>query len=485
MAGDSGERKFVEQLPRRSEDYSRWYIDVIAKAELADYSPVRGCMVIRPYGYTIWENMQALLDARFKATGHVNAYFPLFLPESLLTREAEHVEGFAPEVAWVTHAGGEELEERLAIRPTSETIIGTMYSEWVQSWRDLPVLINQWCNVVRWEKRTLPFLRTTEFLWQEGHTAHRTSDEAEEETRRMLDVYRDFLENELAIPVIPGRKSESEKFPGAQDTYTVEALMPDGRALQSATSHFLGQNFAEAFNISFQDLDGERRHAWTTSWGLSTRTVGALIMVHGDDSGLKVPPRIAPIHAVIVPIPAKTEEDEQAIRAAVERIEAALKPQFRVKSDWSEKTPGWKFNEWELRGVPIRLEVGPRDVKNGVAMVVRRDNRVKQSVAEADLAATVAELLEDIQRSMFETARAARDEATRTVDTMDEFREIMAGPRGFLRARWCGAPACESAIKDETGATIRCLPLDEPDDPGPCICCGSPSERRALFARAY
>ncbi|MFN0071746.1 MAG: proline--tRNA ligase [Chloroflexota bacterium] len=485
MAGDSGERKFVEQLPRRSDDYSRWYLDVIAKAELADYSPVRGCMVIRPYGYTIWENMQSLLDARFKATGHVNAYFPLFVPESLLTREADHVEGFAPEVAWVTHAGGEELEERLAIRPTSEAIIGTMYSEWVQSWRDLPVLINQWCNVVRWEKRTLPFLRTTEFLWQEGHTAHRTSDEAEEETQRMLEVYRDFLETELAIPVIPGRKTESEKFPGANATYTVEALMPDGRALQSGTSHFFGQNFANAFDISFQDLDGERRHAWTTSWGLSTRTVGALIMVHGDDSGLIIPPRVAPIHVVIVPIPAKTEEDEQAIRAAVERIEVALKPHFRVKTDWSEKTPGWKFNEWELRGVPIRLEVGPRDVKTGVATLVRRDNRAKQAVAEADIPSSVTHLLEEIQQSLFDRAKEARDNATKTVDSLVEFSEIMAGPRGFLRARWCENPVCEAAIKEQTGATIRCLPRDEPDDLGPCVCCGSPSERRALFARAY
>jgi prolyl-tRNA synthetase len=485
VAGDSGERKFVEQLPRRSEDYSRWYLDVIAKAELADYSPVRGCMVIRPYGYTIWENMQALLDARFKATGHTNAYFPLFVPESLLMREAEHVEGFAPEVAWVTHAGGEELEERLAIRPTSEAIIGTMYHDWVQSWRDLPVLINQWCNVVRWEKRTLPFLRTAEFLWQEGHTAHRTSEEAEEETQRMLEVYRDFIETELAIPVIPGQKTESEKFPGAQATYTVEALMPDGRALQSGTSHFFGQNFAEAFDISFQDLDGERRHAWTTSWGLSTRTVGALIMVHGDDSGLIVPPRIAPIHVVIVPIPAKTEEDERAVREAVERIEATLKPHYRFKTDWSDKTPGWKFNEWELRGVPIRIEVGPRDVKNGVATLVRRDNRSKQAVPESDLLDTISETLEDIQRSLFARALAFREENTHTVESMDQFVQIMQGSRGFLRARWCGKPDCEDAIKEQTGATIRCLPRGEVEDLGACVYCGAPSERRALFARAY
>jgi prolyl-tRNA synthetase len=347
------------------------------------------------------------------------------------------------------------------------------------------VLINQWCNVVRWEKRTLPFLRTAEFLWQEGHTAHRTSEEAEEETQRMLEVYRDFIENELAIPVIPGQKTESEKFPGAKATYTVEALMPDGRALQSGTSHFFGQNFAQAFDISFQDLDGERRHAWTTSWGLSTRTVGALIMVHGDDAGLIIPPHVAPVHAVIVPIPAKTEEDERAIREAVKRIENALKPGYRVKTDWSDKTPGWKFNEWELRGVPIRLEVGPRDVKNGVATVVRRDNRAKQPVAESELAECIAEVLEDIQKVLFERARTFRDENTHTVESMDQFLQVMQGPRGFLRARWCGRPECEAAIKEQTGATIRCLPRGEVEDPGACVYCGESSERRALFARAY
>src|SRR5215203_5813040 len=409
MAGKQDDA-FVTEITKQSVDFSKWYLDVVRKAELADYSPVKGFMVIRPYGYAIWELIQQQLDQRFKATGHVNAYFPLLIPESLLLKEAEHVEGFAPQVAWVTKGGTEDLEERLAIRPTSETIFGVMYSKWVQSWRDLPLLINQWCNVVRWEKRTTPFLRTTEFLWQEGHTAHRTAEEGQAETMQMLEIYRDFVESDLAIPVVPGRKSDAEKFPGADATYTIEALMPDGRALQSGTSHNLGQNFAKAFDISFQDLDGERRHAWTTSWGLSTRTVGALFMVHGDDAGLIIPPHIAPIHVVIVPIPAKTPEDEQGIQDAVERIEAALRPTFRVKTDWSDKTPGWKFNEWELRGVPIRLEVGPRDVKNGVAMMVRRDNRAKQTVAEADLSHIVGETLEDVQRSLFERARANRDE---------------------------------------------------------------------------
>lgn len=484
MARNPADRKFVEQLPEQADDYSRWYLDVVLKAELAAYSPVRGCMVIRPYGYTIWERMQSLLDARFKATGHVNAYFPLFVPESLLVREAEHVQGFAPQVAWVTHAGSEALEERLAIRPTSEAIIGTMYSDWIQSWRDLPILINQWCNVVRWEKRTLPFLRTTEFLWQEGHTAHRTQDEAQEETMRMLGVYQDFVESELAIPVIPGRKSESEKFPGADATYTIEALMPDGRALQSGTSHNLGQNFAQAFDISFQDMDGERRHAWTTSWGLSTRTIGAVIMVHGDDSGLVLPPNIAPLHVIIVPIPGK-ETDEAAVREAAERIERQLGGEFRVHVDWSDKTPGWKFNQWELRGVPIRLEIGPRDVRNGQAVLVRRDLREKQSVPESALADTVRDWLGEIQRTMLDRARAARDAETRRADTFTELREAMAGPRGFILAHWCGEAACEDKIKNETGATIRCIPFEPNAETGACIVDGRPSAQRVLFARAY
>ena len=480
------EKEFTKELPRKHDDISRWYTDVIAKAELADYWQVRGFMVIRPYGYALWENMTRLLDARFKATGHKNAYFPLLMPESLLVKEAEHVEGFAPQVAWVTEAGDEPLEERLAIRPTSEAIFGTMYAKWIQSWRDLPLLINQWCSVVRWEKRTLPFLRTTEFLWQEGHTAHRTEDEAREETMRMLEVYRDFVESELAIPVIKGRKSESEKFPGAEATYTIEALLPDGRALQSATSHHLGQNFARAFDITFQDVDGERRHVWTTSWGLSTRTIGAVIMVHGDDSGLILPPRIAPIQVVIIPIHGR-EAEEAELRSAVQQIYDQLSAHFRVEVDWSDKRPGWKFNEWELRGVPIRLEVGPRDIRSQQVTLVRRDDaeRKKQAVSWTALADRVAAELDGVQAALFQRAADFRTANTRVVASMEEFRRIMEGPRGFLIANWCTDPACEAAIKNETGATIRCIPLDAKPADGPCICCGRAGQVQAVFARAY
>ncbi|MBI4493391.1 MAG: proline--tRNA ligase [Chloroflexi bacterium] len=480
------DKEFAKELPKKHEDISRWYTDVIAKAELADYWLVRGFMVIRPYGYALWENMTALLDARFKATGHKNAYFPLLLPESLLVKEAQHVEGFAPQVAWVTEAGTEPLEERLAVRPTSEAIFGTMYSKWIQSWRDLPMLINQWCSVVRWEKRTLPFLRTTEFLWQEGHTAHRTEEDGVEETMRMLEVYRDFVEAELAIPVVKGRKSESEKFPGAVDTYTIEALLPDGRALQSATSHHLGQNFARAFNITFQDLDGERRHVWTTSWGLSTRTVGAVIMVHGDDSGLILPPRIAPVQVIIVPIHGK-DADEPALREAVDKVSSALSPRFRVEADWSDKRPGWKFNEWEMRGVPIRLELGPRDLRARQVTLVRRDDleRKKQPVPWDGLEARVAAELEAVQGALFQRALQFRAANTRRVTSGEEFRRVMEGPRGFILADWCGDAACEARIKDETGATVRCLPLDTEAAKGPCTWCGRPGQAQALFARAY
>jgi prolyl-tRNA synthetase len=483
------QKEIVEALPGRHDE--GWYTAVIAKAEMADYSPVRGCMVIRPYGYTLWENMQAKLDARFKATGHRNAYFPLFLPESLLIREAEHVEGFAPEVAWVTEAGGEKLEERLAIRPTSETMFGTMYSKWVQSWRDLPLLINQWCNVVRWEKRTMPFLRTTEFLWQEGHTAHRTAEECQHETMQILEIYRDFVETDLAIPVIPGRKSDAEKFPGADATWTIEALMPDGRALQSGTSHNLGQNFAKAFDISFQDMDGERRFAWTTSWGLSARTIGALVMVHGDDGGLKLPPNVAPTQAVILPVWRGDESERAVVREAAERLQKELSDRYRVEVDWSEeKTIGWKHNEWTMRGVPIRMELGPRDVAQQQAVLVRRDdanaNRPeKRSVTWADLGEEVGTTLEAIQANLFDQARQFRDAETRTTDSLDELADIMEGPRGFIRAHWCGSAECEARVKDRTGATIRCIPLGAPAEAGGCIVDGRPSETRVYFARSY
>ncbi|HZW30567.1 MAG TPA: proline--tRNA ligase [Isosphaeraceae bacterium] len=475
---------YVTELTPKSADLPRWYTEVIQKAELADYWLIHGFQVLRPYGYALWEIMQALLDARFKATGHRNVYFPLLLPESLLKKEAEHVAGFAPQVAWVTAAGTEELPERLAIRPTSEAIFGTMYAKWVQSWRDLPLLLNQWCSVVRWEKATRFFLRTTEFLWQEGHTAHRTAEEAQAETMQMLEIYRDFVERDLAVPVIPGQKSESEKFAGAEATYTIEALMPDGQALQSATSHFLGQNFARAFDITFQDLDGQRKHVWTTSWGLSTRIVGAVIMTHGDDSGLIFPPRVAPIQAIIIPIPGKGA-DEQGVDEAVEAARRQLAARFRVEVDRSEKTPGWKFNEWELRGVPVRVEIGPRDVRSRQAVVVRRDTREKRAVPLEGLADAVGETLEALGRDLFERARSFRDSRISRVATLAELQQALRERPGFVLAHWCGSPACEAAVKEQTGATIRCIPFGEPEEEGRCLVDGQPSRRRALFARAY
>ncbi len=478
------EEKYVQAIVDKSQDFSGWYGDVVIQAQLADYAPVKGCMVIRPYGFGIWELMQSLLDARFKATGHQNAYFPLLIPESFLAKEAEHVEGFAPQVAWVTQGGEDRLEERLAIRPTSEAIICSMYSKWIDSWRDLPVLINQWCNVLRWEKVTRPFLRTTEFLWQEGHTAHRSEQEAEEEVLRMLGVYRDFIQEDLAIPVVPGRKTENEKFAGALRTYSVEALMGDGKGLQAATSHNLGQHFARVFNITFQDEDGERKFVWQTSWGLSTRMIGAVVMVHGDDAGLIIPPRIAPVQAIIVPIWRKDAEKE-AVRATVEKVEASLKPAVRVRSDWSEHTPGWKFNEWELKGVPLRLEVGPRDVQKEQVVAVRRDNRAKEMVPWVKAPDRVPELLAEVQSSLFSRALAFREANTRNADILADFEEIIADQRGFVNAHWCGQTACELAIKERTGATIRCIPMDQAREEGECIYCRLPSHGRVVFARSY
>lgn len=488
----SEHESYVEELTDKSDDYSRWYTEVILKAQLADYAPVRGCMVIRPYGYSLWENMQRLLDARFKDTGHTNAYFPLLIPESFLAKEAEHVAGFAPEVAWVTQGGSEKLEERLAIRPTSEAIIGMMYAKWVQSWRDLPILINQWCNVMRWEKVTRLFLRTTEFLWQEGHTVHRTEEEAQEETLKMLGVYKAFVEEDLAIPVIAGRKTEAEKFKGAESTYSIEAMMGDGKALQAGTSHNLGQHFAKVFDITFQDMDGERKYAWQTSWGVSTRLIGAIIMVHGDDAGLIMPPKVAPTQVVVVPIWRK-EEEKGEVTAFVDQLKASLGG-VRFKVDWDdEHTPGWKFNEWEMRGVPVRLEVGPRDVRSQQVVLVRRDTRAKEIVPLANVQARIGELLAQIQQEMFEKARAFMAERTRTVNSFDEFkREIVVEAEGgkraqsrFLLAPWCGSPECEAKIKDETAATIRNIPLDDDSEEGSCVWCGKPSGRRVVFGRSY
>jgi prolyl-tRNA synthetase len=476
---------FITEITPRSQDFGRWYTDLVRRAELADYSPVKGCMVIRPYGYAIWELIQQALDRRFKATGHVNAYFPLFIPESLLQREADHVKGFAPQVAWVTHGGGEELEERLVVRPTSEAIIGTMYAKWIHSWRDLPILINQWANVVRWEKVTRLFLRTTEFLWQEGHTAHETEAEAEEETRRMLAVYKDVAENELAMPVIDGRKSESEKFAGALRTYSIEALMGDGRALQAGTSHNLGQNFAKAFDIKFQARNKSLQYVWGTSWGVSTRLIGAVIMTHGDDSGLVLPPRVAPYQVVIVPIPRGNWKE--TVLPQAREIQAALSAAgIRVMLDDRDAyTPGWKFSEWELRGVPLRLEIGPKDIAKSQVVLARRDTREKMFVPMEGLPDRVSSLLVAIQETLFRRALQFREEHTTRTTSYEECRAILVGRPGFVVAPWCGNEDCEAQIKAETQATIRNLPWEEPPAGSQCLRCGRPSTTVAYFAKAY
>lgn len=473
----------LKEITPKEVDYSQWYVDVVTKADLMDYAPIKGCMVIKPYGYSIWEVIQGELDRRFKETGHVNAYFPMFIPESFLRKEAEHVEGFAPEVAWVTHGGGEELSERLAVRPTSETMICSMYSRWIQSWRDLPLLINQWCNVVRWEKATRPFLRTTEFLWQEGHTAHRTEEEAEQEALRMLEVYREFLETVAAIPVIAGRKSDSEKFAGALRTYTVEALMGDGRALQAGTSHNLGQHFAKAFDIMFLDQDGTLKHVWQTSWGVTTRLIGALVMVHGDNRGLRLPPKVAPVQVVIVPIVMKRERDR--VMAKAERLRRRLGQLARVRLDDRDGySPGWKFSDWEMRGVPLRIEVGPRDVESNSVVLVRRDTGEKTSVGDDELEDRVLEALQQIQSSMLVQAARFLDENTHVVHTFEEFRERIEG-RGFLVAGWCGSSKCEREIKEQTGATLRCIPFNEPVELEKCVLCGDSPVQTVYFARSY
>jgi len=479
--------KVPDHIARKSENFAEWYTDVVRKAELADYSPIRGCMIIRPYGYALWENIQRALDDMIKATGHANMYFPLLIPESFLAKEAEHVEGFAPEVAWVTNAGGSELEERLAIRPTSETIICSTYKNYIQSWRDLPVLINQWANIVRWEMRTRFFLRTTEFLWQEGHTFHATAEEAAEETSKMLGVYQTLAEDWLAIPVIPGRKTESEKFPGADDTISIEAMMSDGKALQSGTSHNLGQNFTRAYEIEFQTREqGVRQNPYQTSWGLSTRVVGAIIMTHGDEAGLVLPPRVAPIQLVIVPIARKAEERARVL-AAVEEITIALQGKVRFKVDAREElTPGFKYNEWELKGVPLRLEIGPRDIDAGQVVLARRDTRTKAAAPIASLAEAVPALLADIQQSLFDRALALRNELTIRVDDYATFVREIESRNVFLEAHHCGEQECEATIKAETKATVRCVPFAGPPEDGICVRCAKPGiGKRVIFAKAY
>lgn len=479
----------AEGVTPRSEDYSAWYLDVIKQAALVDYGPVKGTMVIRPYGYALWENVRDQLDWRFKETGHENAYFPLFIPYSFLQKEAEHVEGFSPELAMVTHAGGKELDEPLVVRPTSETIINHMYSQWVQSWRDLPILINQWANVVRWELRTRPFLRTSEFLWQEGHTAHATHDEAEAEALQMLEVYADFAIKEGAIPVIKGRKSRLEKFAGALRSYTIEAMMGDGKALQSGTSHNLGDNFAKAFNIQYVDQNNELKYVWQTSWGVSTRMLGAIIMTHGDDNGLIMPPRLAPTQVVIVPIWRKAKDKEPVLEKVAE-VELALKAAgIRVKSDTSDqKTAGWKFNEWELKGVPLRIEIGPRDVKKNALVFARRDKPGKAGkqfgIPVPEVAEEAARWLVEIQDALLARATAFRDANIIDVSDRDQFRAVI-GNSQWARVWWAGSDEQERQIKTDTGATIRCIPLEQPSGTGTCFYTGNEAKEVVLFAKAY
>ncbi len=479
----------VKEIPPKAADLSAWYTAVCIKAELSSYSPVRGCVVLRPYGYGLWENLQRELDLRFKATGHENAYFPLLIPEHLLLKEAEHVEGFAPEVAWVTQGGNEVLTERLAIRPTSEVIIGVMYAQWIESYRDLPVLINQWANVLRWEKATRPFLRTMEFLWQEGHTAHATAEEARAETLQMLDVYRDFAENVAAVPVYAGIKSANERFPGAVETYSIEALMPDGKALQSGTSHDLGQNFSKAYDIKFVDADQQIKHVYTTSWGMSWRMLGGLIMTHGDDRGLRIPPRMAPIEAVFVPIVRSNDERARDVAKSIAKELASAG--FRVRVDDRDQQPGWKYAEWDMRGVPVRIEIGPRDVDAGNVVLVRRDRAKgdpdqKQVVPVSDLPQRLRALLEEIQRSLYEQAKAFLESHTFRVSDRTEFFEKCRERAGMIDIPWCNRIECELHVKAETGATTRnTRPLEPGDANAVCVACGEPAKVRAYFAQSY
>jgi len=475
------------KLTTRAEDFSEWYNQLVLRAELADYAPVRGCMIVRPYGWALWENITAALDKRFKATGHVNAAFPLLIPRSFIEKEKSHVAGFSPELAVVTHGGGEELEEPLVIRPTSETIIGHAYAKWIQSYRDLPVLINQWNSVVRWELRTKLFLRTLEFFWQEGHTAHATAEEGEAETRQMLDVYTDFAVNEAAVPVIPGRKSAAERFAGADQTYSIEAMMGDGKALQAGTSHNLGQNFAKAFEIRYLDKGGVLQHCWTTSWGLSTRFIGAIIMVHGDDQGLILPPRLAPYQIVIVPI-FKTDEEKASVLENAQRLRRELTDAgIRVKMDERDgMSPGFKFNDWEMRGVPLRMELGPKDVAKNSVVLARRDRPGKEGksfVPQEGIAAAVSQMLVEIQKSLFDRALAFREANTADPANYDEFKKAVE--KGFALSWWCGGVSCEEKIKEETKATMRCIPLAQPGGSGKCVYCGAAASEKAIFARAY
>ena len=475
-----------DRLPSQTEDFASWYVEVDKQSGMAEHSLAKGTMVIKPDGYAVWEHVQRALDDRFKATGHENLYFPLLFPARLLEKEAQHVEGFSPQVAVVTHGGGEELEEPLVIRPTSEAIIWSTYSNWVQSYRDLPLLYNQWCNVLRWELRTRLFLRTSEFLWQEGHTVHATRDEAFEEALRMLEIYREVAEDILCIPVLPGRKSESERFPGAVETFTIEGLMRDGRALQSATSHFLGQNFAHAYDVTFLGPDGDQQHAWGTSWGLSTRIVGAVIMTHGDDKGLRLPPMVARFQVVIVPI-YRSDEERSVVLEVANKVRAELSGNgVRVKlDDRDQHRPGYKFSEWELKGVPIRIEIGPKDVSAGCVVVADRASGRKQQRSTSEAVSGMAGLLTEVGRSLRNEARAFRDASTREADSYDSLREGLLSEEGFWVGTWCGEIACEEKVSGDTKATIRLLPLSREDPGAPCLVCGKPGAERATWARAY
>ncbi|WP_069999981.1 proline--tRNA ligase [Cellulosilyticum sp. I15G10I2] len=477
----AGKQKFVSEITDMDQDFAQWYTDVVKKAELVDYASVRGCMIIKPYGYAIWELIQSELDRRFKETGHVNVYMPMFIPESLLQREKDHVEGFAPEVAWVTHGGSEKLTERLCVRPTSETLFCDHYAKEIQSHRDLPKLYNQWCSVVRWEKTTRPFLRTLEFLWQEGHTAHATAEEAEEETVRMLNVYAEFCENVLAIPVVKGQKTEKEKFAGAKATYTIESLMHDGKALQSGTSHNFGDGFAKAFGIQYTDKNNQLQYVHQTSWGMTTRLIGAMIMVHGDNSGLVVPPAVAPVQVMIIPV----AQHKEGVLDKAYGLKEKLSKLARVKVDDSDKSPGWKFSEHEMKGVPVRLEIGPKDIEANQAVLARRDTGEKTIVSLDNIEEEVAKLLENMQKEMLEKARAHREAHTYTAATMEAFAKTVEETPGFVKAMWCGDEACELKVKEETGATSRCMPFEQEQIADTCICCGKPAKTMVYWGKAY
>ncbi|WP_409251712.1 proline--tRNA ligase [Bacillus sp. SCS-153A] len=474
-------KEFVKSITGMDEDFAQWYTDVVTKAELIDYSSVRGSMIIRPYGYALWENIKDELDKRIKETGHENVYMPLFIPESLLQREKDHIEGFAPEVAWVTHGGDEKLQERLCVRPTSEVLFGEHYKNIIHSYRDLPKLYNQWANVVRWEKTTRPFLRTLEFLWQEGHTCHETDEEAHEETVKMLEVYAELCENILAIPVIKGQKTEKEKFAGAKYTYTIESLMHDGKALQSGTSHHLGDGFAKAFGIQFSDREGNLQYVQQTSWGFTTRIIGAMIMVHGDDRGLVIPPKAAPTQLMIVPI----AQHKEGVLDFAYSLKDRLAGSFRVGIDATDKKPGWKFNEYEMKGIPLRLEAGPRDIEQNQVVIARRDTGEKVTVAIDELESKIAQLLEDVQNNLFEKALKHREEKTSVVLNYTEFAEKLNTNKGFIKAMWCGDQACEDKIKEDTGATSRCIPFEEEKVSDECVCCGKEADKLVYWARAY